>query len=116
MSKGVMEFFKSRMGQGDISFVCFAFGGSNCPVIYNFLSDATTYMDDMLGGTPTYGKGKSPLIILVLTKRACYVSKLIIFCTGYFLNKKCVFELVTRIPYFAIDKDMVNSSGFPKRK
>ena len=92
-------------------FTCLAFGGSNCPVIYHSLTDATTmyirkldipgldYIDDMLFGTPTCHKHKSKEEQLNLTKRACYVTTLILFCAGYFLNKKCIFEPVrTRSP------------------
>ena len=57
-------------------FTCLAFGGSICPVIYHSLSDATTkyfrkldipdltYIDDTLGGTPIFNKGKSPEVQL----------------------------------------------------
>ena len=101
-------------------FTALAFGGSNCPVIYHSLTDATTryirklnipgldYIDDMLFGTPTYDKNKSPQEQLVSARRACYVTTLILFCAGYFLNKKCIFEPVTRIPYLGIECDTKN--------
>ena len=101
-------------------FTCLAFGGSNCPVIYHSLTDATTmyirkldipgldYIDDMLFGTPTCHKHKSPEEQLNSTKRACYVTTLILFCAGYFLNKKCIFEPVTRIVYLGIECDTKN--------
>ena len=101
-------------------FTCLAFGGSICPVIYHSLSDATTkylrkldipgltYIDDTLGGTPIFNKGKSPEVQLASARRACYVTTLVMFCAGYFLNKKCIFEPVMRIPYLGIECDTEN--------
>ena len=99
-------------------FTALAFGGSNCPVIYHSLSEATgryirrlqipllVYIDDFAGGTLIYDMNKESSEQLVSARKACYVTTLILFCAGYFLGlKKCVMEPKTMITYLGIDCD-----------
>ena len=67
-----------------------------------------TYIDDMAGGTLSQDKHQTPNQQLVSARKACFITTLILFCAGYFLNKKCVFEPTTKLTYLGIECDMEN--------